>query len=363
MVLVSLGCSENNSGTCDPLRDALCTLGDNTDSSIRRRDGSTSSNPDGSVVQRDGSVSKPDATINRDGTVVSNPDATIDPDAMVDGDGMVVEACGQILPRPVGPGPCTAATRSCVDGCADATCITNCLKATPGCEECVDEAATFCPARNGCEAETKNFLCCIEEDCAGAQDLAACVQATCPTVPTAYEVCLETTAVTNACGNLYGAEYAGCFQTSGADGSVPDATAGDASVPDGGIRECAEPLEPVPANLHTFCEAKTRTCIAAASTEQEYDDCLTADNAAPYVNGANSYDCSWCIGYTQNSCGSNNGCGSQFADMFCCIEDNNCTDSACVTANCSAEASAVNTCYTTLGAACSINSAAYDPCF
>ncbi len=357
------GCSSDDGGAkCDPLRDALCTVNNNTDSSVNsRRDSSVNNQGDATVNNRrdatinqpDGTIHQPDGTIHQPDGTINQPDATLQPDATVDGG-----ACGQIEPKPSGPAACTASTRACIDACGDATCVNNCLQATTGCAECVREVGRFCPARNGCETETTNILCCLEQDCANAQDVAACVSSMCPAAGNAYNTCVNTNTITQACLNVFSAEYAVCFQ------DAPDASVPDASVGDAGVRECAQPLSPVPDNVHTFCESTTRSCVAGASTEQEYDNCLAADNAAPYVSGTTTLDCGWCLGYTQSSCGSNNGCGDEFGDYFCCIEDNGCTDATCASTKCGTEASAVNTCFGSVSGTCGdFNNAVYDPCF
>lgn len=352
--LAFVSCSSGSGGsTCDPMRDALCNVNNNSDSSVNgNRDATTNNNRDSSTNNNrpDGTVNnQPDATVNQPDATVNQPDATVNqPDA---------GACGQIDPPPTGPAPCTAQTVACIDACEDSACVGNCLSQTAGCADCVDEVSLFCPARNGCETQTEDFLCCLEVDCAGAQDISACIDAMCTTQANAYEACADTNAVNNACLNIFSPEYAVCFPET-PDAGVPDA------MTDAGVRECAQPLDPVPDNVHTFCEAGTRTCIANAQTNQEVDNCIAADNATPFMSGNRALDCDWCIGYTQNSCGSNNGCGTEFGNFACCIEDNACTEQSCVTANCSTEVNAVNTCFAGVAATCgNINSATFDPCF
>jgi hypothetical protein len=94
-----------------------------------------------------------------------------------------------VVPAPTAPA-CAAATKTCVDACADETCVENCFATeTEACFECVDDAFVSCVNAAGCQPEWDAFSCCIE-GCADPE-ADACYDVTCASQGADYETCAE----------------------------------------------------------------------------------------------------------------------------------------------------------------------------
>jgi len=131
---------------------------------------------------------------------------------------------------------------------------------------------------------------------------------------------------------------------------LPDT--GTTPTPDAGSTsrgECEDPLPELPAEVLPRCSAETAACIDMATTQAAYQACFDGDMTAPYVEGDLEIDCSFCSTLQLIACGSNNGCGEEWADWNCCLSA--CTDEACA-AGCNSFRDGFVTCLQGLGATC-----------
>ncbi|MCB9620885.1 MAG: hypothetical protein H6724_15710 [Sandaracinus sp.] len=113
--------------------------------------------------------------------------------------------------------------------------------------------------------------------------------------------------------------------------------------------ECEMPLAALPAEVLPRCSAETATCISMATSNAALQACFDADMTPPFVEGDFELDCGLCSTFQLISCGSNNGCGAEWADWNCCLEP--CADEACA-AGCNSFRDAFVTCIQGLGATC-----------
>lgn len=108
----------------------------------------------------------------------------------------------EIVPPYVGPIPCSMATRSCVDACADGDCLFRCLEADPSapCQDCLDRATVTCVNRNGCQPQWNCFRQCIVDNCPVPTD--ACITMNCTEPENAWNTCAGGEPL-RVCGTAY----------------------------------------------------------------------------------------------------------------------------------------------------------------
>ncbi|MFK8001522.1 MAG: hypothetical protein AB8H86_18145 [Polyangiales bacterium] len=130
-----------------------------------------------------------------------------------------------------------------------------------------------------------------------------------------------------------------------------DADDGPPSGPDAGdTLTCEDPypnLVPIseanPADMILpRCASTTAQCIVDCESDGDcIDACIAADSTPPLVDGTLSINCDDCITFQSLAC-FENFCAPQFADLRCCLEDNDCEDADCPA--CTTQFSAFTTC-------------------
>lgn len=121
------------------------------------------------------------------------------------------------------------------------------------------------------------------------------------------------------------------------EGGTPDGSKEDAAKP----RRCApDPTTPTEA----ACSADLAPCIQDCSSKPqgEQEACVTA------CQNAEMPACANCISAVVLGCSAKDGdaCFAAYQAAACCQVDNNCQDASCVTANCSEESAALQSCAT-----------------
>lgn len=97
---------------------------------------------------------------------------------------------------------CADTTRTCVEGCADGTCIASCLEADPdpsSCIGCVNNNIFSCWNRNGCQSQWNCVAECAATRC--SPDDTTCLDTTCSAEWTTYQTCGDGVPDSASCGS------------------------------------------------------------------------------------------------------------------------------------------------------------------
>lgn len=126
--------------------------------------------------------------------------------------------------------------------------------------------------------------------------------------------------------------------------------------------ECREPItdlrvvnmDPmVMGQLLPRCSADTLMCLQGCGEDGPCQEACIAADTTPGVNvgGSSLFVCDNCLNYQFVSCLSNEGCGTQVGDYFCCLEANGCSGDAPCPA-CEAATMALSACVPTASSRC-----------
>ena len=194
----------------------------------RSRSGGPRGSADSGMIRTDGGgagtdsggITIPDAGPRDSGGIVVRDTGGPDPECVSHADCPSTEMCsgGFCVPRMTMSCPtdtvttitmqiCADTTRTCVEGCADSTCLQSCLDADPdpaNCVGCVNNNIFACFNRNGCQSQWNCVAECIDTRC--TPDDTTCLDTTCATEWGAYETCYMGVPDSAMCGT----EWAPC---------------------------------------------------------------------------------------------------------------------------------------------------------
>ena len=174
-----VGCGGGSSGP-PPGGGGQTDAGAQTDSAGAQTD-SARAQTDSAGAQTDSAAPR-DTGAPGDGTIPVDPGDPCEP---------------EVITPPTAPG-CAAATATCVEACADDTCVDTCFAADPTpdvCQQCLEEAFLSCVNAAGCQSAFDTLMCCAE-GCADP-DAEECYTVTCAAQGSAFDTC--TAAHEDAC--------------------------------------------------------------------------------------------------------------------------------------------------------------------